>query len=783
MVKEFEALVSHLFVVGGRAVSAPPPGALVQVAPRRVSRSRERDAIFVLVLPSGDQQANAMFYEQMARQVAERYFASKGGVTVGLRGALDSLNNDLLAHNKEHPDNPYYADVLCLVLREEEVYVAKTTASLLLLWQDGEFNTFPYDLTGSQLRSGRPLGYTPQPDIKLNRYHVAAGHMIALSDAGLAAVPADKLAADGQQNDVQAVVTALKAHNLQDTTTLLLQIIPPEAPTPQAAPAAPPAATAASPSPTPQAASAAPPAESAPATLDEKPAETAAPARKRFWQRGGRQTDASGHVVPTGTRAEAAQPSLRSRIGNLAQRGRQQQEVLAETAGPALEKVQVESRNIFQRVARGALRLLQRLLLRLSTGIGGLRKLLDKMLPEPEPGKPPSLPTPIAAGAAILIPIAVVLLVVALTLSTRDETAFERCLTQAQTALQIAEDISTNGNGDPQEAWFTVMDTVNLCLPRRADDPLLLSIRDTAQRALDDFSQVTRCPAVPLRAYQPGADVRGPILRNDVDLYTLDTTRSVLYRDVLNEAGNALLGEGETLAQRGSAVGEFVIRDLFDLAWLTDVGASRGNMLVAVDEQGVLLSYSPTFPPATAQRLVGADQWMNPVAIATWQGKLYILDPLANQIWRYQPVAGAFPGAPEEYFIGDNRPDLRDAVDIAIDLSGYVYVLHSDGTLSKYYSGEEESFQFSGLPNGAPGSLGNANEMYLDLGLSRPGFYVLDRVTQTIYETTLGGTFVGSYRAPEGASFRDLSGLTVDASAENMYVAARDTLYHIPKCN
>jgi len=170
------------------------------------------------------------------------------------------------------------------------------------------------------------------------------------------------------------------------------------------------------------------------------------------------------------------------------------------------------------------------------------------------------------------------------------------------------------------------------------------------------------------------------------------------------------------------------------------------------------------------------------VAIATWQGRLYILDPVANQIWRYQPEGGAFPAAPEEYFVGDNRPDLRNAVDMAIDQTGNIFVLREDGTLSKYYAGEEQFFQFSNLPGGAVGSLGSASGLYLDMGLISPGFYVLDAANQVMYETTLGGTFIRGYRAPSDFSFRDLSGLVVDSSAENLYLLARETLYHIPKC-
>src|SRR5215207_233535 len=96
---EYEALVGHLYVVGGRAISMMPPGTLVEVAPRKAARGREADTFFAMILPSGEQIAPAAFYEQMCRVSAERYFASAGSVTSGLRSVFNSLNDDLYTHN------------------------------------------------------------------------------------------------------------------------------------------------------------------------------------------------------------------------------------------------------------------------------------------------------------------------------------------------------------------------------------------------------------------------------------------------------------------------------------------------------------------------------------------------------------------------------------------------------------------------------------------------------------------------------------------------------------
>ncbi len=742
MSDELEALVSHLYVVGGRSVGAPPPGALVQLCPPGAPRSRERDAFFVLVVPSGEHQAKTVFYEQLARWAAARYFERQGGITAGLQAVLERLNENLFQHNARHPGQPFYADVTCAVLREQEVFVARTDGGGVLLWQQGGTRAFP---EGVVPVGSRPLGMAPRPEFQVTRFMVEAGDVLALSDGGLFTIPPGVLQPAVRRNDIQATVAGLKALEPIRATAMLLQFIPPDVPTPVATPE--------------------PVTEPVPATPEPAPPEPVV----------------SRHVMTGG----GDEPALKSRLDTLRKVGEQGQQSLvdvATSAKPVLDGISTESRNVFARLGRRLLRLLQRGVLRLADGLRGLRQVLDRLLPAPEPGKPPVLPTPVAAALTILIPVAVVLLVVAFSLNTRDETVFERCLSQAQEAAGAAEMIQQNNPEEAQQAWFGVIDVVNRCLPRRPDDPMLKQIHEQAQLRLDGYAAVVRCPAVPLERFPAGTVLTGPILRNDVDLYALDTSRSVLYRGQLNEVGNALLGDSQVLAQRGSAIGDIVVRDLVDIAWLTEGSMARSSVLVALDKQGALITYSPTFPPATAQRLNGSDRWVRPVAIDTWQGRLYILDPVANQIWRYQPSGGTFPSAPEEYFVGDERPDLSHGVDLAIDQTGNVFVLQADGSVRKFYSGDEQFFQFSNLPTGGVGILGSATSFHLDTGFISPGFYVLDAANQIIHESTLGGTFIQSYRAPLGTQLRDLGGLAVDTAAENLYVTSRDVIYHIAKC-
>ncbi|MBK8035233.1 MAG: hypothetical protein IPK17_38160 [Chloroflexi bacterium] len=86
----------------------------------------------------------------------------------------------------------------------------------------------------------------------------------------------------------------------------------------------------------------------------------------------------------------------------------------------------------------------------------------------------------------------------------------------------------------------------------------------------------------------------------------------------------------------------------------------------------------------------------SPRAIDFWEGRMYILDPGANQIWRYDPSGGAYPGMPLEYFTGERRPDISRALDFAITNEGDIYLLLQEG-----WSSNSRARIFSRSPSSA----------------------------------------------------------------------------------
>src|SRR5258708_21809496 len=231
MFEELEALVGHIYVVGGRAVSATPPGALVELPARKAQRGREQDTFFTLVTPAGANLGQATFYEQLARLAADLYFRTSGGVTSGLREAIGVVNNNLIEHNVVAGQR-YEANMICLVLRGHEVYVARAGSCLCLFRQGDTFVTLPDDLRDEYALNGLPLGYSPVPDIKLSHYEVAPGHVMVLGDAGLAQADRNQLNDALSTGNIQAILEPLKALGGNKAQAVVIEYVSVDAPDP-----------------------------------------------------------------------------------------------------------------------------------------------------------------------------------------------------------------------------------------------------------------------------------------------------------------------------------------------------------------------------------------------------------------------------------------------------------------------------------------------------------------------------------------------------------------------
>lgn len=792
MVDELEALVGYVFIVGGRAVSATPPGALVELPPRKAPRGREQDTFFTLITPAGAAQAQAGFYEQMAKLAAELYFRSSGSVTSGLREAINGVNGQLIDHNKIAGQR-YALNIGCLVLRGHEVFTARTGECLCLIRQDDSFVTYPEKL--NEPYAGPVLGHSPVLDIKLSRHEVTSGHVMVLSDPGFGATDRERLNAALGQDGIQNVLEQLKRLGSPQAQAMTVQFTSAGSPDPvlmntasnlriirsSNAPTAksgllplnklkartgdlplvtPPAQ--ATPTPTPVAAVT----PTAPVITEEAPIKTplgvSLPAIEPPPASLTPSTEADllapiDEDAPTASTETAVEDSSDNINGESAEtidaESTSEDEAVLPPK-PISVKMVGATANVLEKVGQG------------------MNRALDRMLPEATENGP-KIPSMLAAALAILIPVVVVFVIVAMRLSQIDTSQFEQMVNSVVTAAEQARTIPLEDEKNARTAWLGVMQRIEDAenTTGRTNDPTLATIRGEAQGILDRFAKVTRREIVPLRGFDGTVSLKGVVVRAQTDMYTLDLANSAIWHDRLNPNDKSIVRRSSAaVVVKGQAVSSFSVRDLVDMAWMAD-GSSK-NRIVALDSQGILVTYSPVFAPATAVRLTGVEQWVKPVAMTVWRDRLYVLDVGANQIWRYTPVGASYPNQPDAYF--ETSPDLTNAVDLAIDSTpGNVYILFSDGTIKKYLGGTEQPFAYGGMPED---SLKEGAKMYLDADSTFPALYIVDPRDFAIYQVTLRGQFQHRFKASDTQAFRNLTSVFVDG--DDVYVTTSTMLYY-----
>lgn len=846
MTGELEAFTGHMLIVGGRAVRMPPPGFLVEAAPRRAARAREGDTFGVLVTPADDVRAPAAYFEGLARLATDTYFASGGGVTGGLREALLAVNAFIRGEGAEQAVN-----ALAIVMRGNELYAARSGRIFGVVIQ-GEALTFLPDDRRDPLALELPaLGVESEPPVQLARYTITAGHAVLLADTGLLEADDDALAAALTVGNLRDAVDQLKALAGPEASAALIRFVPPGTADPaefepaassHAARSTPPSEESAAPAPSPEPpAKPAAPADPASALPPFMEAATGVPAGdlgdlsaledaepqdadddlgdledldddeiltaarpmtpltpRKAWPRPAAEPAAPSPAAPAQTPApgeESGEPSglvrAREALGKV-----------TGTAATVTRRARRESPAAFQqatyRVQRVGRDVVRAILVGLLAVTSFLGRILDQVLPEPSEDRP-GLPTNIAIGAAILVPVVIVVVVVGVSLARDEQSEFEIYLDQARTLHEetLALSGGTCDNSIPRDKWADVLYLADQAGKYRPKDANVLRIRADAQNFLDNcYDKIARRHVTELYEYEDNADLVGPIVHT-YDMYVLDRANDLVYYHTLNETGDGLIGSTEipigSTAQRQQIDG-YPFGDLIDIAWVRSGGTRFDNVIVALNTDGVLFAYSPLYAGHALK--LETDRWsqIGPVAIEVFNenGGLYVLDPGANQIWRYiAPAGGEYSSAPEAYFSTDFVPDLSGAVDLGITetgsqrATGSIFVLFADGSVQKFYGGLPEDrnedgiadFSFRQRPDNA---IHSGQSLYVDNDPASLRLYLVDPSDAAIYATSWAGIFEIGYRARQDEElFASATGVyAAEVESNNMYVVANHRLYH-----
>ncbi len=379
-------------------------------------------------------------------------------------------------------------------------------------------------------------------------------------------------------------------------------------------------------------------------------------------------------------------------------------------------------------------------------------------------------------AAVVGFPAIVVLIVVFSWVLRIGETEFEVCVTRSLEAATFARTIDSSAPPSIKAAWQGTIKVANECLKLRPQDPTLLAITQEGRTILDQVESISRRDVAPL-ATLPDAQI-GRLVLQGLDLYALDSKNQIVYRIQIGGDGVSAAGAAQPIPSmlQGKTVDGITIGPIFDIAY----DDQQGGAIVAIDTTGVLVRCQPRFiMECDAQRMLNAENWKSPKRIAIWQGRLYLLDALSNQIWRYQATGGQYASSPTEYFTDTVRPNLTNAVDFDISTTGIgkVYIIYSDGLMSTHISGETEQVAYANFPDGETLNDVGVQSMFLNDSPIKPAIFIVSQSSHTVYETTQSGSLMARYRTTQEDQFELLTEVVMDPSTRILYAASGNTIF------
>jgi hypothetical protein len=341
---------------------------------------------------------------------------------------------------------------------------------------------------------------------------------------------------------------------------------------------------------------------------------------------------------------------------------------------------------------------------------------------------------------------------------------------------RLKRDIALSSADNPTVArdyWLEVLSSLQAADSVQPEQPEITQMRAQAEAELDRIDGVTRLGTLyKIYEYNLTGSAPSRIVVAGLDIYVLDRGTGRVYHHALNEMRNALRNPDapQVLLEPGQTIGGSTLGSLVDIAWMQNGGERQAGALAILDRNGLLVEHDPTWEQLEQTTVGGTDLWRDPRSLRTYDANLYVLDPLANQVFKY--ASQSYSDAPTRW-VADEEIDLSTAVDMGVD--GNIYVLHNTGQLSKYYGGEPTPFSLTRVPR----SLSSANALHADVQEALQYIYIADAFDRRIVQVDREGAFVRQLQPALGQeeSFRQLSGLYVDETGGKLYLVATNTLY------
>jgi len=789
MPDHFDADTVLLQVVGGQSVADEPPGFATFAAPRRAARGREKDVLFLALNLRARNTLAADRYTELLHLAANTFFGSGGSVTSAARQAIFAVNKSLLENNLR-TGPPVQGGLLCVILRQAEVYAVQAGPTQLIVGHAETVERFPAS-------AGRPLGVSDSVDTLYFHTRVQTGNYLALTGNA----NWRDLSGLGGLATLTAAADRLKECALSDFAAMVIRLEPEGSVGAEPMPSPGVAETAVNPlsgwterlravvkPPEPERTSVAEP-EPEPvvnAPLNLPPTETVniAPAAVEA---------AVGAAVPVSEPPAAGTnwQDLLRRTERWKKDDQPSAQILEEPPAPELRPFQREASPVIdwgqlRAQAENGLRSFGRAVgVTLTEVIRALRKLMARVLPEGTLQRDGmfTVPTTVQIGVAILLPIVIAGMAGLIYIQQGREQDFEEALSQAQTAVAVAR-TQTDVN-QARTAWENALAWAERAESLRPGLPEVATLRLEAQSQVDALNGTARVAFTPLlpAGIAPEANITKLALGGR-DVFALDSANNRVWRLTQNQPGVYTLDENFQCASGN--LNPIVVGPLVDIQFVAGPPPAPGegdtDVLLALDNAGALM-YCKRDTPPLGSYLANDMGWVQPRALELYANSLYVLDTGQNQIWQYTASGDIFNQPPERYF-SDVIYDLRDIVDFSI-AGGEVFLLRADGRVAicnRAFGGNGVCNESAPFTDERPGRV-SGNRLQDVLAPSamlydappEPSIFLLNPQNNGLYQLSLKLVFTRQFQAQQTFS-QPISAMAIDPN-KRFFVGVGNNVY------
>ena len=724
--------VEQLAVAEGRRYGQAH-GALAVEPTSRFSRGRGRGSLYILVEVSGSLRDQDLVADRLAELIRDIYYEQRGSITAALREAIRNVNNMLADENRQSmPDQQWTAGLSCAVLRNQDLFVAQAGPAALYVGHERQVVRFPdispwLDNIPPEDADAAPLGKRRDVHVDLFHTQVSENDTILLVDSRLASRLSPQawprimtrpsvaevlleLSGEAQGSDLSAMAVRLgDGETDQSTTQATMLAEAPEigVPAPVPAQASPPMDQVAAP---PLA-----PADTRPDKAAIRPARPTGRPLPPPLPTDQRQVPGWGEQFGLGERAQSVGLALAAIWAALL--------VFLKSLVPS----QVKPRTASTEPAPAAKPPVQRAEKRTKTAPAGrTRSLVVQRL---------------LVGIAVAIPLIVAGLVIWTVIQRGEaqQSEVDTLWLSANTSWRQAQELS-----EPTALRDRLAEAdqyLNQLLEEQPGHAEALDLRRRIKARLEESSQVRLVPwEGELMTYAPGAKLNRVVVQG-VHVFVMDRKTNQVHHHQLDEFQQSLLPASDSLlVQKGDRVKDLLVADLLDMAWMPAGNGRQKAGLLILESGGNLLEYDPVSDELVPLQ-VASESWKFPQLVGSHSGRFYLLDSVANHIWRYLPSADGYTSRPDEWL--ETEVDLAGVRDMAI--GDDILLLYADGAIQKLSGGKPVAFDISDWDTPPQG----ATAIFARPPNDTQWVYVADPGNNRIVQASKDGQFKRQFRLAE----------------------------------